>query len=274
MKKNSKSPLQFNNKVFGNFLLWSIIISIVVLVVIYMDPSSGKKEITYSELQEMLFEFDNSYNDKNICESLDEYVWLDQMPKKGCYKVNSNVIEIRNKDDGYTEIDITEVKTNLEGEEAVKITYVTHADRNQLRENVLDKFPNLKYQYIQPTQSFWSYFMNFAPWLLIIVFWFVIMKRMQGGGQSGGIFSFAKSKARIISSKNTKVLFKDITTDDNFIVSSTVETDETITHEGKEYPLVKVEISSSSHPFYSGKERSGGTTGRIEKFNKKYNKQQ
>ena len=71
-----------------------------------------------------------------------------------------------------------------------------------------------------------------------------------------------------------KVLFKDITTDDNFIVSSTVETDETITHEGKEYPLVKVEISSSSHPFYSGKERSGGTTGRIEKINKKYNKQQ
>ena len=68
-----------------------------------------------------------------------------------------------------------------------------------------------------------------------------------------------------------KVLFKDITTDDNFIISSSVETDETITHEGVEYPLVKVEISSSSHPFYSGKERSGGTTGRIEKFNKKYN---
>ena len=66
-----------------------------------------------------------------------------------------------------------------------------------------------------------------------------------------------------------KVLFKDITTDDNFIISSSVETDETITHEGVEYPLVKVEISSSSHPFYSGKERSGGTTGRIEKFNKK-----
>ena len=57
-----------------------------------------------------------------------------------------------------------------------------------------------------------------------------------------------------------KVLFKDITTD----------TEEKITHEGVEYPLVKVEISSSSHPFYSGKERSGGTTGRIEKFNKKY----
>jgi large subunit ribosomal protein L31 len=68
-----------------------------------------------------------------------------------------------------------------------------------------------------------------------------------------------------------KVLFKDITTDQNYIINSSVETDDKITYEGNEYPLVKIEISSSSHPFYSGKERSGGTTGRIEKFNKKYN---
>ena len=68
-----------------------------------------------------------------------------------------------------------------------------------------------------------------------------------------------------------KVLFKDITTDQNYIIESSVETDEKATYEGNEYPLVKIEISSSSHPFYSGKERSGGTTGRIEKFNKKYN---
>tara|TARA_B100001750_G_C14877161_1_gene288551 strand:+ start:169 stop:414 length:246 start_codon:yes stop_codon:yes gene_type:complete len=71
-----------------------------------------------------------------------------------------------------------------------------------------------------------------------------------------------------------KVLFRDITTDKNYIISSSVETEETATYEGVTYPLVKVEISSSSHPFYSGKERSGGTTGRIEKFNKKYKKQQ
>tara|TARA_B100000959_G_scaffold213281_2_gene224397 strand:- start:1923 stop:2168 length:246 start_codon:yes stop_codon:yes gene_type:complete len=71
-----------------------------------------------------------------------------------------------------------------------------------------------------------------------------------------------------------KVLFRDITTDKNYIISSSVETEETTTYEGVSYPSVKVEISSSSHPFYSGKERSGGTTGRIEKFNKKYKKQQ
>ena len=70
------------------------------------------------------------------------------------------------------------------------------------------------------------------------------------------------------------VAFKDMSNDNIFITKSTAETKETIKFEGVEYPLVKVEISSSSHPFYSGKERSGGTTGRIEKFNKKYKKQQ
>ena len=69
-----------------------------------------------------------------------------------------------------------------------------------------------------------------------------------------------------------KVVFKDITTDESFIVASSVDTTETVTEDGVEYPLVKVEISSSSHPFYSGKERAGGTTGRIEKFNQKYKK--
>ena len=69
-----------------------------------------------------------------------------------------------------------------------------------------------------------------------------------------------------------KVLFKDITTDKNYIVASSVETTETINEDGVDYPLVKVEISSSSHPFYSGKERSGGTTGRIDKFKQKYKK--
>ena len=75
-----------------------------------------------------------------------------------------------------------------------------------------------------------------------------------------------------IHPNSRKVLFKDITTDETYIISSSVETNETTTQEGVEYPMVKVEISSSSHPFYSGKERSGGTTGRIDKFNKKYNK--
>ena len=69
------------------------------------------------------------------------------------------------------------------------------------------------------------------------------------------------------------VVFKDISNEDAFLTRSTVETKETIEWEdGKEYPLVKVEISSSSHPFYTGKMKFVDTAGRIDKFNKKFGK--
>ena len=61
----------------------------------------------------------------------------------------------------------------------------------------------------QMTPGVMDYFFQFSPWLLIIIFWFLIMRRMQGGGQ-GGIFSFAKSKAKIISADKPKVLFSDV----------------------------------------------------------------
>lgn len=69
------------------------------------------------------------------------------------------------------------------------------------------------------------------------------------------------------------VVFKDISTDEAFITKSCVNTKDTITWEdGKEYPLVKVEISSFSHPFFTGKMKFVDTAGRIDKFNKKFAK--
>ena len=69
------------------------------------------------------------------------------------------------------------------------------------------------------------------------------------------------------------VVFKDISNGDAFITRSTVATKETIEWEdGNEYPLVKLEISSSSHPFYTGKMKFVDTAGRIDKFNKKFAK--
>jgi large subunit ribosomal protein L31 len=50
-----------------------------------------------------------------------------------------------------------------------------------------------------------------------------------------------------------------------------VETNETVEYEGKTYPLFQVEISSASHPFYTGKQQIVDTTGRVERFRKKYN---
>lgn len=68
------------------------------------------------------------------------------------------------------------------------------------------------------------------------------------------------------------VAFKDMSNDHVFITRSTVNTRETLEVEGVEYPLVKVEISNTSHPFYTGKMKMVDTAGRIDKFMTKYKK--
>lgn len=69
------------------------------------------------------------------------------------------------------------------------------------------------------------------------------------------------------------VVFKDMSNEDAFVTKSTVDTKETIVWEdGNEYPLFKLEISNTSHPFYTGKSNLIDTAGRIDKFNKRYGK--
>jgi large subunit ribosomal protein L31 len=67
------------------------------------------------------------------------------------------------------------------------------------------------------------------------------------------------------------VVFKDMSNDYTFITRSTVKTRETIKMEdGNEYPLVKLEISHTSHPFYTGKMKLVDTAGRVDKFKSRY----
>lgn len=69
------------------------------------------------------------------------------------------------------------------------------------------------------------------------------------------------------------VVFQDSSADYSFLSRSTINTKDTITWEdGNEYPLVRLEISDKSHPFFTGKMMFIDTAGRIEKFNKKYAK--
>ncbi len=76
-----------------------------------------------------------------------------------------------------------------------------------------------------------------------------------------------------IHPKNYRVVaFKDMSNEDIFLTRSTVNTKETIDVDGVEYPLVKLEISRSSHPFYTGKTKLIDTAGRIDKFKTKYAK--
>jgi large subunit ribosomal protein L31 len=66
------------------------------------------------------------------------------------------------------------------------------------------------------------------------------------------------------------VAFKDMSNDEVFITKSAAESKETIEVDGVSYPLIKVEISRTSHPFYTGKSKLVDTAGRIDKFKNKY----
>ena len=68
------------------------------------------------------------------------------------------------------------------------------------------------------------------------------------------------------------VAFKDMSNDDVFITKSTANSKETIDVDGVEYPLIKLEISRTSHPYYTGKSKLVDTAGRIDKFKNKYEK--
>ncbi len=70
-----------------------------------------------------------------------------------------------------------------------------------------------------------------------------------------------------------EVVFQDLSSDFAFLTRSTVATEDTIKWEdGNEYPLVKVEVSSASHPFYTGKHKVLDSGGRVDRFKKRYGK--
>lgn len=69
-----------------------------------------------------------------------------------------------------------------------------------------------------------------------------------------------------------EVVFWDLSSDYKFLTRSCAPTKETVEFEGNTYPVFKVEVSSNSHPFYTGKNTLIDTTGRVDKFMKKYGK--
>jgi large subunit ribosomal protein L31 len=80
-------------------------------------------------------------------------------------------------------------------------------------------------------------------------------------------------KAEIHPANYRLVVFKDISCDKSFLTKSCANSKEDVLWEdGNTYPLVKVEISNESHPFFTGKMKFVDTAGRIDKFNKKYKK--
>ena len=87
------------------------------------------------------------------------------------------------------------------------------------------------------------------------------------------LINFIEMKKDIHPDNYRLVIFKDISLDQSFLCRSTAPSKETeVWEDGKEYPLVKLEISNLSHPFFTGKMKFVDTAGRIDKFNKKFAK--
>ena len=79
-------------------------------------------------------------------------------------------------------------------------------------------------------------------------------------------------KTRIHPESYRLVAFKDMSNDQVFITRACANTKETIVIDGVEYPVVKLEISNTSHPFYTGKMKLVDTAGRVDKFYQRYAK--
>ena len=178
-KKDNKNKITKN--IISNFILWTLIIIVSLTVLNYVDVSKKTREIPYSTFLALIG--DQSLN-KNISSATITGNELVATCETGCFiddenPVNSFKVILPN----ITIDKIDEWNETLSDDVVIKIQQITPG--------VMD------------------YFFQFSPWLLIIIFWFLIMRRMQGGGQ-GGIFSFAKSKAKIISADKPKVLFKDV----------------------------------------------------------------
>lgn len=81
-----------------------------------------------------------------------------------------------------------------------------------------------------------------------------------------GVYTARDMKKDLHHNQYRPVVFQDLNNQTTFLTRSTVATDDTIKLDGKEYPLVKVHISSASHPFFTGQEKLVDIEGRVDKF--------
>jgi large subunit ribosomal protein L31 len=85
---------------------------------------------------------------------------------------------------------------------------------------------------------------------------------------------FIAMKKEIHPANYRLCVFKDVSNDTTFITRSCADTKDTITIDGVEYPLIKLDISNTSHPYYTGKQKLVDTAGRVDKFRTRYAKKQ
>ena len=178
MKKKNNNK-QIFKKLGSNFILWILIIVMSVSVLQYATINSKSVNITYTDFHALY---------KNQYDKIEEIIIQDKIINGVC---NPTCL------------------SEAKGLEIEKFTVTLPELTNELVNELINLGINVEIR--NKVMGFTDYLFQFSPWILIIVFWFFIMRRMQGGvGGQSGIFSFAKSKAKIITPDSPKVFFSDV----------------------------------------------------------------
>ena len=186
MKKNKKNKKKKNIKqnlwktLGGNLLIWVLIIVMAVTALQYFSTDYKLQPISYTQFQEYL-ESDMVESGKIVGRAF-----------KGKFK----------------EPIIIESQGLAEPKQYTTFTTVLPEVTFEMTKIWDEK--GIIYRFEEQSMGLFDYLIQFSPWILIIFFWFFLMKKMQGAGGQNGIFNFGKSRAKIISPDNPKTSFNDI----------------------------------------------------------------
>ena len=177
-KKSEKKKNNVVNTIAGNVFIWIFIVVAAITIANNFSPFEKSKEVSYTEYQNFL--------DEGLIESAE----ITGRTFKGKFSIPHVISDELNNEDTYAYMSTVLPEVSLE--------MTLDWDKKEI-----------KYEFKDVTMSAFDYLIQFSPWLLIILFWFFIMRKMQGGGQSG-IFSFSKSKATLVAPDESGTTFKDV----------------------------------------------------------------
>ncbi len=199
-KSNNKNPLKFQkdkrpekpnenfdwSKILKMVFGWgAVVIAAVIVMQLFKVGTANFVEVPYNQYEMLL-------NSDKITEALITKSDINDYNLKATLS-SEEVIKIGNKSIKVKSISVYIPEPILKDQESIW------------------KSKNIKYSFTKDSNEWLNVLLGFLPWILIIAVWIIIMRRMQGqGGGTKGIFSFGKSKAKLISQTGTKVTFKDV----------------------------------------------------------------
>ena len=174
-------------KIIKTVFSWGAVIVAAVIIMTFMQKSTGTVEVTY-DMYENFLNSDKIAEAKIFKTDVNDYRFEGVLKDKEKIKINGNYVDVK----------------------TFSVTLVEPVIQKQVE---VWNSKNVKYTFVRESNEWMTMFIGFLPWLGLIAVWIFIFRRMQGGGAGGGtrgIFNFGKSKAKLISESAIKVTFKDV----------------------------------------------------------------